>query len=324
METQIRENCPEIKIQPVDKSKFANMSADEKVDYVKDLVIMYPQIKLGFEVLENCMNSWGKKSEPECGCILGDSRVGKTTIAKEFLRKYPDYDEPGGVVKPILYSSIPCPAHIGPMISQLNYDMKDPFWNKAYRNIGILTLRLYELLKKCRVKLIIVEEVQQLVDQDRKKLIRESSDWFKDLINKTKIPVVFLGLPDSTKIFIENEQLGGRVLSRMELKPFQFGDKGFRAFLYVFDTQLPFQKTSGLAQSDVWERIYIATKGYAGFINALLAESTKIALDHKINFINLPVLAHAFNNKLSSHGPNPFVPGFDLENAIKRIKKKFS
>lgn len=321
MEPQIRENHPNITIQSIDKSKFSYMSAEEKVNYVRNLTIMYPQMQSAINVFENCMNSWGT-SEPECGYILGPSRVGKTTIAEELLRRYPDYDEPEGVVKPILYSSIPCPAYIGPMIAQLLYDMKDPFWNRAYRNTGVLTLRLYELLKKCRVQLILIEESQQLVDRDRKKLIRESSDWFKGLINKTKIPVAFLGLHNSTKIFIENEQLAGRVLSRKELEPFQYGDKGFRAFLQIFDMQLPFQNTSSLAQSNVWERIYIATNGYVGFIKPLLIESTKIAAYHNMNSINLPVLAHAFNNKLSLNGSNPFVPGFDLETAIK--KKRFS
>ena len=122
--------------------------------------------------------------------------------------------------------------------------MKDPFWAKRYPNIGIMTFRLYELLYTCKVQLIIIDETQQLVDRDSKKLIRESADWFKDLINITKIPVAFLGLPESSNIFIENEQLSGRVLLRETVEPFHYDDKGFRSFLHVFDGELPFENSS--------------------------------------------------------------------------------
>ena len=320
METQRLETRSSIPLPDVDKSLFVNMSPDDKEDYVKSITITYPKMQQVFDVFEDCKKSW-QTSGQDCASVLGPSRAGKTIMAEQFKLRYPDYDEPEGVVKPVLFTSVPCPAHIGPLIAKILYDMKDPFWAKRYPNLGIMTIRLYELLNACKVQLIIIDETQQLVDRDSKKLIKESADWFKDLINITKIPVVFMGLPESSKIFIENEQLGGRVLLRETVEPFPYDDKGFRSFLHVFDGQLPFENSSGLAQPDISQRIYLATDGFVGFVNALLARATNVAAHHKLDSINIPVLAHAYNAKLAHRGPNPFLSGFDLDKAMEKLKR---
>lgn len=315
MNVKSSEKQPELQIPIVDKSKLINMSADAKENYVKELKISYPKMLQAFSVLEDCKRSW-KSAEPECGYIFGETRVGKSTVAKEVLRKYPEVMTEDSVIKPVFYTSVPSSAHIGPLVAKVLYDLKDPFWNKNYRNYTVPTMRLYDLLKACQVELIIVDEVQQIVDRDRKKLIMESADWFKDLFNMTNIPIVFLGLPEASKIFDENKQLAGRVLNRVTLEDFK-DDKSFRQFLYIFDTQLPFRDMSGLANKGTWESIYIATGGRMGYMKSLLTKATKIAAEHGQQAINLPILAHAYNAVLHHRGLNPFLSGFDFKNQCK-------
>jgi predicted AAA+ superfamily ATPase len=308
-------NLPE-----VDKQKLLNMSVDEKENYVDELVIVNPKMQRIIDILEECKKSHLTCKQPECASIKGPRRSGKSTIAEEYQKKYPDYETEVGIVKPVFYSSVPCPANIGSLVTRLLYDINDPFYNKE-RNIGRNTHRLYDILKKCKVELIILDEVQHLVDRDKKKLLQESSDWFKDLIQQTGIPVAFIGLDESERIFLENEQLGGRVLNRDDVKPYTYDDIEFRAFLHIFDSSLPFKGYSGLSQPDLWQRIYLATDGYVGFIKALLKRATRIATVNELDYLTLPVLAQAYNNKLAFLGANPFVPGFDLQSAIKKLGK---
>lgn len=310
-----------LQLPPIDKSKLISLSVAEKEKYVDELTITYPKINDVIDILEDCRNSRMTSEQPECASILGPSGAGKSTITKEFKKLYPDYEGDEGIVKPILRSKVPCPAHIGSLITKLLYDLGDPFYSKR-DTTGKATHRLYDLLKKCMVQLIVIDEVQHLVDRDRKTLIKESSDWFKDLIDDTGIPVAFIGLPESEKIFCENEQLGRRVLNRSIVEPFEYGGKGFRAFLHVFDSYLPFEDYSGLSKPDVWQRIYLATDGYAGFIKALLKRATKIAATHNLNYINFPVLAQAYKEKLEFQGPNPFSPDFNLDSAIERLIRR--
>ena len=192
------------------------------------------------------------------------------------------------------------------------YDLKDPFYEKR-TSIAQQTQRLYEILEKCNVQLIILDEVQHLVDRNSEKLIQDSSDWFKELIDCTKIPVVFLGIPDARKIFIENEQLANRVRLFEEFKPFVY-DELFRQVLFLFDISLPFEETSGLAEPDMSMRIYLATKGVMKNIRDLIYESGKIALENNYNRITMPILAAAFEKYLYFvQENNPFSPGFEID-----------
>lgn len=143
--------------------------------------------------------------------------------------------------------------------------------------------------------------------------------------SSTKIPIMFMGLKDSTRMLIENKQLGSRVLNRYELKSFNYGDDTFRAILYFFDESIPLKSKSNLLENDLWQYIFFATDGRLGYVKILLKEATKIALEHNSDLITTSMLAEAFHNKLYSIiGDNPFLPGYDLEKAKEKLKKSNS
>lgn len=298
------------------KSKLLKMSKIQKLEYVDKLTISYPLIQDILNKIEYCQNSMMHSSQPECLSLIGPPRAGKTTIIEQHMSKYSDIIEPEGTIRQIVYCQVPCPANIGGLVTELLRAIGDPFYNKR-ASIIQKTHTLYELLLKCKVKLIILDEVQHLVDRNRQTLIKESSDWFKKLIFDTKIPVIYVGLPDSLKIFIENDQLGSRVLNRYTIEAFDFYKKDFRAILKLLDESLPLSLYSGLADPDIWKRIYIATNGLIGFVKVLIKESTKLALDHNTERITMPILSNAYDQKLAQiFGDNPFTPGFDLEEHI--------
>lgn len=222
------------------KKVLLDSSVEKKIEYVKELEIIYPTMNEILEVFTECHSSYNNSGVPDCCSVVGDSRVGKSTIAKHYKRLYPDLHDKNGVIKPVLISIVPCPAFIGSLVVRLLKDLGDPFYSKR-DSVGRNTERLYNLLIDCKVQLLILEEVQHLVDRDNHKLIRTSADWFKDLIENTHIPIAFMGLPESRNIFKENEQLNGRVLRRNEIHPFEHGNKNFRVVLNMLDNELPFR-----------------------------------------------------------------------------------
>ncbi len=303
----------------INKENILKKSRHERLKYLDDLTVTYPLMDKIIKAIEECKNSISHSSQPECLSIVGPPRVGKTRIIETFMQKYPNQLTEDGINKTILYCEVPCPATINGLVSSLLQALGDPFYNKTTRIIQ-KSLRLEGMLSKCNVKMIILDEVQHLIDSNRRRLIIDSSDWFKVLIAKTKIPVVFVGLDYSTQIFIENKQLGSRVLNRFTMKPFKYSDKSFRAILYRLDRFLPLESESNLSKPGIWEYIYIATLGHFGYLKILLKESVKIALDSNYSHITMPILAQAFDNKLIHIiEKNPFLPGFNIQKALSKI-----
>jgi hypothetical protein len=294
-----------------DKEKILSLSYNEKMKYIDGLRIYYPRMNQVLQLVDECHHSTKTSERPLCLRISGPSGSGKTTIVKIHSRKYPDIDTSTGTEKPVIYSRIPCPAYIGGLASKLLHDLGDPFYNKSAK-ITLHTQRLYALLKACNVRIIFLDEVQHLVDRNSQKLLRDSSDWFKELIDETGIPIVFLGMPDSNRIFIENEQLSNRVRLVEEISPFEY-DETFRKFLYLFDLSLPIKESSCLADSDISKRIFISTKGLIKHVRDLIVESSTIAIQNNSNRISIPMLAQAFNKILhNQYETNPFSSGFEL------------
>jgi len=303
----------------IDKERILSLQFTDKVRYLDELVIFHPKLNQILNYVEDCHNSVQVFDRPQCMRIDGPSGVGKTTIYNIHKRKYPDISDSGGEHKNVLYSRIPCPAYIGGLASKLLYDLGDPFYHKR-NNITITTHRLYDLLKACNVKIIFLDEVQHLVDRNSQKLIRDSSDWFKELIDETKIPVIFLGMPDSKRIFIENEQLANRVRITESISPFKY-DEMYRKILIIYDQLLPFKELSGFADPDMSRRIYLGSKGLMKNIHDLITESSIIALQNDSSRITMPMLFKAYNKIFyTNFEDNPFAPGMDHHRVQEQVE----
>jgi len=289
-----------------DKSKILSLSPSEKIKYTDSIRISYPKLQEMLSLVADCHNSSKTQARATCMRVSGVSGTGKSNLYEIYSKKYPVVNDINGTNIPVLYSRIPCPAYIGGLPSQLLYDLGDPFYNKS-KTIILQTKRLYNLLKACKVEIIFLDEVQHLVDRNSHKLLSDSSDWFKELIDETRIPIVFLGIPDSDKIFIENEQLSKRVRIVKTTKEFD-NDDTFRKFLYLYDLVLPLEESSTLADSDMCCRLYNSTKGNVKNIHDLLVESVTIAIANNASRITMPMLAKAHNKILYDQSvKNPFI-----------------
>ncbi|WP_315071568.1 TniB family NTP-binding protein [uncultured Clostridium sp.] len=308
----------------LDKERILKLDNYMKLKYMDELVIKYPLMNEILNKMEECKGLSQIYKEPECLILTGPTRSGKSTFAEIFLKRYPHIYNETGTEVPVLYCMLPRPATIGGMVTEFLKKLGDPLYNiNSVANKK--TNRLKELLLACSVKFIIVDEVQHIIDTNSKKLIFDSSDWFKDLMANTKIPIMFIGLEDSTRMLIENKQLGSRVLNRYNLKSFNYGDNAFKAILYFFDESIPLKNKSNLLENDLWKHIFFATDGRLGYVKILLKEATKIALENNSDLITTSMLAEAFHSKLHDViGENPFLPGYDLEKAEKNLRKSNS
>ncbi len=304
---------------PKGNPNFDRMTIEARLNMVERIYVSYPRSQEILSKIMHCHFYSMNSAEPECMLIKGDTGAGKTTLYRRYEQQHPRVEAKERTIIPVLSATIPVPATPKSLATKLLANMGDPFAPRG--TLVSQTLRLYELLKRCEVRLIILDEFQHFIDRDSNKVLQTISDWLKELINETKVPIVLIGMPNCEKILEANRQLKRRFAIHETLEPFGWEhDKpeiqkslraDFRRFLAVLDKQLPLKDRSHLADPDTAYRIYCATQGKVASIVNLIRRAVMIALYNGEELISLETLARAYKERFQHDQPNienPFLP----------------
>ncbi len=286
-------------------------SLEDKVMLIENTIVESPRFKRIIQRITECHERSKYTTEPRCLLIIGETGRGKTTIAKYYERKYQRIVNDEGTIITVLRSSVSAPATIKGMASQLLGDLGDPLPERG--SIPSLTRRLCRLIKGCRVELIILDEFQHLVDEDKKKVLRSSADWLKHILNETGVPIILMGMPWSVNILRANDQLQRRFSSINELKDFGWSNpteqQEFTNFLIVLEKALPLPKPSNLFSGQMPLRLFCATQGIISNVKKLISKAAEKAFKKGFGSITNDLLALAYNEELALSAPgciNPF------------------
>jgi hypothetical protein len=161
--------------------------------------------------------------------------------------------------------------------------------------------------------MIIADEFQHFIDRDSDKVLHDVSDWLKVLMDRTKKPIILIGMPHCDKILEANEQLKRRFTLRESIEPFGWKtakqQDDFRELLRRIDGKLPFNQHSNLADPEMAFRIYYSTGGVIGYVMKLIRSSAILAIRQSLEKLNIDTLAYAFDKDLGKTFPrkeNPF------------------
>ncbi|MGQ4648873.1 TniB family NTP-binding protein [Lyngbya aestuarii] len=247
------------------------MTFKERLYIVNNIYVVYPRFKEILSAIDDCRHFSDLKDEPECLFLKGATGAGKTTLIKSYEKDYPRKETPEGTVVPILSVTIPSPATVKSVVSKLLWELGDPAYERGA--ISNQTIRLIGLMKDCGVSLVFLDEFQHFIDRDSAKVLKTVSDWLKDLILDTKVPMVLIGLPEAETVFQFNPQLSRRFANRHNLSPFEWSvdaGKEFRTFLHAVESQLPLLKPSDLASEEMALRFYYASDGIVAYVMKLV------------------------------------------------------
>lgn len=301
---------------------FSRMSKLERQALAERIFIEYPRLTALLEKIKHCHEYSKIAAEPECMFISGYAGTGKTTLYEYYEKQYPRTRKEYGVTIPVLSAVVPQRATEKTLVSELLARTEDPAAEKgsAYSQ----TSRLKIFISACGVEIIFLDEFQHFVDRDSEKILKNVSDWLKNLINATKRPIVLLAQPYAEQVLdvTGNEQLQRRFLLRERLEPFGWmndeesdpakkDDKKdeFRAFLAAVDEKLPLNKSSNLSDPVIALRFYCGTNGRVSKVMAIVRKATELALDRSLDALDLTVLAEAYEERLAKtqpERPNPF------------------
>jgi hypothetical protein len=295
----------------------------EKISIANQVYAGYPLFNQVLEDIDRCHDSPNIKGEddPDCLLLTGTTGAGKTTIYKTYAQNYPIQETEEGDIVPIIHAVTPSAANIKGLVSVLLKQLGDPLPDKG--STTNQTIRLYDLLEKCQVELIFLDEFHNFKDLDSDKVLKNVCDWLKNLILNTKIPIVLFGKEGSEDILkADNLHLSRRFNYRHRLVPFQRLDtdpspESFRQFLSEVESKLPLAMKSDLAEKSLADRIYYATDGTIGHVMTLIRKGATFAIEQDLERLDLGILGAIYDKHLkhdkSFKKTDPFSEGkFDL------------
>ncbi|MES7181304.1 TniB family NTP-binding protein, partial [Cutibacterium acnes] len=217
-----------------------------RIEHVKSIIVHHPKYDELLNELENILFFSDGSVNPDCLYLYGQTGVGKSTVTEEFTSRYPrevvkeDHREYTHI--PVLHVKVPPKATPRALASKVLNIMGDPLHHKGTESE--LTSRIHHFVRELKVRMIILDEFQHLIDSDTDHVLTTASNWVKTFTEEIRIPVVLCGMPASTKVFASNPQLDRRFCNKVTLEPFAYGSEeeivSFRIFLKVIDGQLPF------------------------------------------------------------------------------------
>jgi hypothetical protein len=288
----------------------------ERKKLVEQIYITFPRLNRVCSLVEHCHHHSRIAAEPECLLITGQQGAGKTTLRRTYARRYPRRATREGISVPVLDAAIPVPATVKHLVTELLSSLGDPVPDKG--TVVTQTRRLKSLISECRVELIILDEFQHFIDRDSNIILVTVSNWLKDLLNETGVPMALIGMPYSDVILHANAQLERRFGMRVSLDPFGWKTSErqteFRTFLNYLDEKLPFLRRSGLADPEMAMRVFCATEGVTGYVMKLIRRAAALAIDERRECLEIDVLAWTYDERLSARAPdrvNPFTCDLD-------------
>lgn len=242
----------------------------EKIRLAKRVFVATPDLQKLINAIEEVRDLAaidGYESLPDCIFVTGETGVGKTTL----IDKYMEHNQPHDIVYgdaegektivPVLRCELPKAKHPKPVVSELLTQLGDPELS-IKGDVRELTERLVKQLKSAKVELIIIDEFQHAIETTNKNVIQDIGEWFKILLNRAKIPIVFVGVPWSTPVLDVNEQLNRRVRRRFKIQNYTLDNfREFQDFIRSVSAQLPIKPFEPLESSFNAFRLFAASKG---------------------------------------------------------------
>jgi Bacterial TniB protein len=287
--------------------------------HVERMLVTHTAFKKALDSLEQAFNAAPTIQDPMGLFIIGESRTGKSRLIEEFMDAHPTIRLLEGVEMPIVKVLVPSKPSVKGLAAEILRALGDPLADKGTEQV--MTARLLIFLKFCKVRLLILDEGQHLVDKSSKyTLIHHVSDWLKNLMNQSKVIVVIAGLEYAQTILSQNEQLRGRFANKISMPRFDWREEQsrneFLGLLAGFNEYMKEQfSLPDLSQHEVALRFYLASGGLTGYVFNILRKTVWNVVEDGRTAINLEDFDDGYQSMVQfqdQHQISPFSRNFKL------------
>jgi len=293
------------------RKNYSDMSLTERIGLVERIYVVYPRLQAIVNRITERHELSKLSGEPTGFFVTGPPGVGKTTLLRHYLGLHPRSRNEEGLRVPVLTCTTPRPATAKSLAGMLLHNLGDPAATRG-TTIG-QTIRLYKLMEKCQVEFLILDEFQHFIDMESQRILLNVSDWLKNLLDETHLPMLLMGLPHSDDVLAANPQLERRFSSRQRLEPFGCKTAGewneFRSLLARVDELLPLNQSSHLADESMAMRLFYASRGVISSVMKIVRRATLLAIKGMKESLSMELLSLAYKEELEGKSrarSNPF------------------
>lgn len=225
----------------------------ERVELIsKDFWLEYPRARTILDALEDLL-AMPPSHRPTNALIVGMSGNGKTTIVRRFHRRHDSYQiETGEARAPVVLMDMPVRPN------------EKRFWSRLLTKLNIvhhendavgrLEAQALRVLAGLETRMLIIDEIHNMLHRDRTTNPQEFLTVLKDLSNALRLPIVCVGIRESIRAIHTDSQLS----SRFEVYPLPRWklDRDFVSLLASFERILPLAEPSGLTRPEMVSRIH--------------------------------------------------------------------
>jgi len=288
-------------LSPIAKRNLAlSGSPSDKCEYTRAISIEVDDYRVGLRFLEGLLERSKRSKYPGGLWILGKGGQGKSFILESFTRRHPPREMREVRTCEILLLSFPArPSESDILLKIISLLGQDPGSVHYSRNSGLQSF-VEKAVEHCGVRLILFDEAQHLwltsterVKRSLDRLGGQLGDFLKRFYDNTGVAFVFAGTSGLETIVELDPQASTRWSGVLRLEPFQ-NDIKFRGLLQAIDEALPMEERSGLANLEMSNRIFDASKGNFRRLKNFLAEAVYIASLEGAKSLQEPHLAAAF------------------------------
>ena len=281
------------------QTDYSSLGSEERLDLVKNLYVERDVSKKINEIIESAQADSKVLPDPSNWLIVGDTGYGKTTEFERYMNRFPEYEEGGINIQPVVYVMLDEETTIKDVATLLLEALGDPSPEKGTRSERARRVR--KLLKTKRVKIVLIDEFQHVVEASGDKSLPKVADFFKTTSKKAKVPFILTGMPGSLELLKLNRQLHG-ISNKYEIGSYDFLDNAdrdrFRSFLTEVDLRLPFPEHSRLSDLDCARKLLYASGGNLRLLMNLIRQAAAHAIDCDHIRLEMVDLQYGFDKEI--------------------------
>jgi hypothetical protein len=231
--------------------------------------------------------------------LIGESRAGKSAVAKKYLQEFPPSVGPCGMNRPVLYVMIPTDTERALLSAICNAMGMKPTLRMSN---PVLWTNIESALPQQKVELLLFDEVNTVVADGKKQSVTFSLNIFRKLTDLCHINIVCIGLEETYQILASDPQIRGRGGLRCHVvRPYSWDNEEerrlFRLLCDEFDHRLPFDDRSNLASPWTAHRLFYSSRGgVIGQLSDFLFDAGSLALNEGATAIAVRHFAQVYED----------------------------
>ncbi|WP_415884729.1 TniB family NTP-binding protein [Neptuniibacter sp. QD37_6] len=314
-----------------------SVSRKPQTEEFESKVIRHPWFKQAYQIIEQVHLTYSPLSsppgaityliggaEPEGAVILGDTGSGKTTVLQYYCKQHAVSATKESEKNKVLYVPIPPKATTKKVVKRMLFLLGRT--EKLTGNEDDLVLELHRLMWELGTELIIFDEINHLLPRNAGRSTVDICDFFKSLMNDTKIPLVLAGTLKSKAVLLSNDELADRLNAVQYLNYFTLPKRGektnhFKAYMQGIEQVIPVEGIS-LTSAEMLKRFFVASSGIPRRIARIVTETMQYA------DLSAPLAMSDYHRgytkalRARALKPNPFDANYKAAEIIQAHRKK--